>query len=263
MKRYAIIGYPVSHSLSPQIHNPAFKQLNIDAHYEKIEIAPKHFEQIIAILKKENIYSGFNITVPFKEKIIPFLDRIDPLAEKVGAVNTVQIIDGEWIGHNTDLFGFIEPIKDQIGTYKSALVLGAGGAAKAVLFSLAALGHFNKITIHNRTKGRAEQLAQQLKQHFSEQEVAIYKQDDVNNTYDIIINCTSIGMEKTIEQNPYNGMASHHNKSFFYDLIYKPEQTQFLSQATELKLNNINGLEMLKAQAAKSFFIWTGQNFPE
>ena len=158
MKQYGVIGYPLKHSLSPLIHNYAIQKLHIDASYQKLELQPEHFERSIAELKKSEI-SGFNVTIPFKELIIPFVDDIDADATALGAVNTIIVTGGRWQACNTDVAGFIAPLKVLNRTFTRCLVLGAGGAARAVIF---ALGHYSKpeeITIAARDKDKSLRLS--------------------------------------------------------------------------------------------------------
>jgi len=150
MQKFGVIGYPLAHSLSPQIHNFAFRKLKIDATYEKIEIDPKNFDESINHLRDCG-YNGLNITIPYKLKIMSFLDEIDSDAKAVGAVNTIVKKRDKWIGYNTDVNGFLSPIIDLKDRITDCLVLGAGGAARAIVFTLAKYFEANVVTIAGRT----------------------------------------------------------------------------------------------------------------
>ncbi len=136
MKKFAIIGYPLQHSFSPKLHNKAFKYLNMEAKYSKIEIKPEEFQNKLLKIKKMD-YNGFNVTVPFKEKILLYLDQIEPLAQKIKAVNTIKIVDSKWLGYNTDSYGFFKPLESFTEEINNILIIGAGGASRAACFTLA------------------------------------------------------------------------------------------------------------------------------
>jgi shikimate dehydrogenase len=261
MDKYGIIGYPLGHTFSPQIHNPAFMTLGIEASYDIHAIKPESFDLTIQRLK-EGDYKGFNITIPYKQRIIPFIDIIDPLAQKVNAVNTIKKAGNSWYGYNTDLYGFLLPIQNLMQNFKSALVVGAGGAANAVCFALADATVVENITIANRTPENATVLKERLNRFYDLQINIIGLDQEVSEKYDLIVNTTSVGMGKTSDKNSYDISSCYHDKTIVYDLIYNPKETLFLQIARSKKLKVINGLDMLIGQAAKSFFIWTGQEFP-
>ena len=185
MDKYGIIGFPLGHTFSPQIHNPAFKTLNIDAIYEKLPINPDSFNNDILKLKTGN-YNGFNVTVPFKQRIIPFIDQIDPLAQKINAVNTILKKDGTWLGFNTDIYGFGEPITKYLPSIKSALVVGAGGTSRAVCFFLME-NNLKTLTIINRNIEKAQNLKNVLEDEYKK-EITVYPLNhEIDNKFDIII----------------------------------------------------------------------------
>ena len=264
MDKYAILGYPVKHSFSPQIHNPAFKYLGIDAHYEKIEIYPDLFDKKIIELKSGE-FKGFNITIPFKQKIIAQLDEIEPLAKKVNAVNTVKIIDGKWIGYNTDVYGFLKPIQNDLSEIKKVLIIGAGGAANAVCFALIENTDIKELIIANRTYSNAVVLRNRLKKYYdlTIEGISLSGIANFSQRYDLIINTSSVGMSKLVNLNPLDVKEFSNASTVVYDLIYNPPETLFLKRARELNIRTINGLPMLIAQAQKSFEIWTGKSFPQ
>lgn len=261
MDKYGIIGFPLSHSFSPHIHNLAFNNLSINANYEILSIKPNVFESEIKKLKKSD-YRGFNITIPYKQKIIPFIDEIDPLAKKVNAVNTILKKDNKWFGYNTDIYGFLKPLEKSITSIKSVLVIGAGGAASAVCFSLLRYRNISLLSILNRSVEKAQRLAYQLKKEYDLNINAGSLEVGSDLIFDLIINTTNVGMGNLIDINPFNISNNSHKKTVVYDLIYNPECTQFLKLAHHNGLKTINGLEMLIGQAMKSFSIWTNREFP-
>ncbi len=261
MRKYGVIGYPLGHTFSPQIHNPAFKALGIEATYEVYQIQPDKFNETVTGLKAGQC-SGFNVTVPYKQKVIPFIDEIDPVAQRVNAVNTIKKADGKWYGYNTDLFGFLFPIENYLKNIKSVLIIGAGGAANAVCFALLDSANIKHMTIANRTIENANALKNSLDKTYNTEIETTSLEHESDKKYELVVNTTSVGMGQTQNQNPYNLLNSYTDKTVVYDLIYNPEKTELLKQAELFKLKAINGLDMLIAQAAKSFFIWTGKEFP-
>lgn len=263
MEKYGVIGYPLDHSISPEIHNMAFSELNLDASYTKIEIPPNSFEQKILQLKTEK-WSGFNVTIPFKEKIIDFLDEIDPISRKIGAINTVKVIEKKWIGYNTDYIGFIRPLKSEIQHLKSALVIGAGGAAKAIVYSLIEKTSISEIYIANRTIARAESLTAEIvcPDNIKLSIISLKQIENICQPIDLVVNTTNVGMGKLIDETPIENLEKLPN-SVIYDLIYNPKNTKLLRLAEMRGHQIINGLPMLIFQAEESFKIWTGKSFPE
>ncbi len=195
MDQYAIIGFPLQHSFSPFIHNTAFKHLKIKAFYQKIEIDPDVFEKEIEKIKRGPI-KGFNVTIPFKEKILPHIDVLEKEAQIIGAVNTIKKVGNQWYGFNTDWIGFLKPLKKVPVPIHHSLLLGAGGAARAVLFALLQLPEMQKITIVNRTRQKAEQ----LQHHFSRfspikiQAIGLSDLKGFKEKVDLLVNTTSVGM---------------------------------------------------------------------
>lgn len=266
-KLYAVIGEPISQSLSPTLHNQLFEKYKIDGIYFPIEVQSKNLKELIAGFHLLN-FGGFNITKPHKETIIKYLDEIDPLAKKIKAVNTVVCISGKMIGYNTDGYGFIKSI-ESITLKKpkqslKVLILGSGGAVKSVSMALADWG-IKKIFIANRTNKKAEDLSAQINENWPEKAKTIPLEESslasVCEKVDIIINGTSLGMSDHIDQTPLD-------KNFFkpgllaYDMIYSPSQTLFLKSAKEMGAQTQNGLDMLLYQGLLAFELWTG-TFPD
>lgn len=264
MKKYVLIGYPLEHSYSPQIHAIAYKLYNIVASYTLYEINPDNFEKEINHLKKENI-DGFNITIPFKSKIIPFIDHLDKHAEIVGAVNTVKVVNGKWFGFNTDITGFIAPLKGQIDRFKNCLVLGSGGAARAVIFSILKYINPQNITIAARNLNKIEQLKNDFEKKINSANfniINLNRVTEVLSSMDLLVNTTSLGMYPNINASPLPDIFKLKHKAIVYDLIYNPGKTKFLNDATKNQqaCRIINGKQMLVSQALEAIKIWTGKS---
>jgi len=261
--RYAILGYPLSHSVSPQIHNRAFSFYNLQGEYTKLSIAPNEFEEMISRLKEED-WKGFNVTIPFKERILKQLDRIEPAAGRIGAVNTIKTENGKWSGYNTDYYGFLEPLSQVSTNIKTVLIFGAGGAARAVLYGLLAAIKPEKIFIVNRTVERAEALIRDmgkpLKAEF--QLITFQEIHDVRIHFDLLINTTSLGTLGKDNLPELNLEKIMQPSGILYDLVYNPPSTAFLEQGRAGGYVTINGLPMLLGQAAAAFKIWTGLDYP-
>ncbi|MGL4336003.1 MAG: shikimate dehydrogenase [Turicibacter sp.] len=242
MRHYAVIGYPISHSLSPIMHEANFYALNVSATYVAIQVTD--LDSDIAMLK---MLDGFNVTVPYKEDIMKYLDEIDPLAQKIGAVNTVKCENGKLTGYNTDAIGFYRSFKT-FGLESDAkiLILGAGGAAKAVFYALVQEG-FTQLTIANRTVERASQ--------FCPSTIALSEAEMNLAQYSCIINATSVGLK--LGETPIN-LTHLRPQSIVMDLIYKPKQTTLLEIAKAHSCLSENGLDMLLYQGAEAFKIWYG-----
>lgn len=237
MRRFGLIGKNISHSFSEKYFTQKFTAESIsDTSYQTYDL--QDVSEVVKLIENENL-DGFNVTIPFKEQILSFLDELSPEAEKIGAVNCVKIQNGKKIGFNTDVYGFENSLKPLIEDHhKQALILGDGGAAKAVKFVL------DKLNIPFKTVTRN-----------GEFKFEDLKKKDMEASQ-IIINCTPLGTFPAIEfypQIPYEFLTSRH---FLYDLIYNPEKTKFL-ELGEIKNTKIkNGYEMLVLQAEKSWEIW-------
>jgi shikimate dehydrogenase len=247
MKKFLVIGNPIEHSLSPELHNYWIKKNNIDAIYEKQKINEDQLKQYILQVKDKKI-NGINVTVPFKKKIIPYLDELSIEAQSTQSVNTIYQKNNKIIGHNTDIFGFrtsIEKTEYDLKN-KEVLILGAGGVVPSIIFSLIKM-KVSKITISNRTKEKAENLKEIYK------DLEIIKWGDISN-FDMIINATSLGLKK--EDNLNFDFSSISGNKFFYDVIYNPSETNFLKIGRELGHKTLNGKLMFIYQAISAFKIW-------
>ena len=250
MKKYLVIGNPIDHSLSPRLHNFWIKKYNIKAIYEKVKLEKNEIKEIINELK-ENKIDGINITIPFKKDVIPYLDEMTDIAQETQSVNTIFKKDNKIIGENTDVYGFSEAIK--LSSFnpknKKALILGAGGVSPSIILALKKMG-VSVISLSNRTKQKAED----LKKSFP-----FIKIIDWGETVksDLIVNATSVGIKANDE---IKLDFSKIGGQLFYDVIYNPPQTNFLSKAKELGKKTENGKNMFIYQAFKAFKIWHSVN---
>ena len=248
MKKYFVIGNPIDHSLSPKLHNYWFKENNIDAVYDKKKIDENDLENMITRLKKKEI-NGINVTVPFKKKVIQYLDKLSPEAEQTQSVNTIILKNDNLVGYNTDIGGFIKAIKNLNLNIKGKkiFILGAGGVVPSIIFALNKM-NVSKIVISNRTKKKAED----LKSKFNNLEILDW--GDIND-FDVIINATSLGLNKESINLDFSKFA---NDKLFYDVIYNPAETNFLKEGKRLGNRTENGKLMFIYQAFEAFKLWHG-----
>lgn len=259
-KTFAVIGDPIDHSLSPNIHSAVFRELNLDCSYIAYRIPKEELAEGIEGLKKIKI-SGFNVTIPHKVEMMKYLDKIDESCSLIGAVNTVTNKDGILKGYNTDMDGFLEPLKKKQLDIKNkkVLLLGAGGAARAIVAGFAK-EKAGRITIANRTLENANKLAEFAKKiGLSSNAVKIEDVRDSARNYDIIVNATSIGLKN--EPSPIS-LDNINEKTIVYDIVYRPINTDFIKKAKEKKAVVIFGYEMLLGQATRAFEIWHGMEAP-
>ena len=258
----ALIGNPVSHSLSPIMQNAAIQYLGLDLIYMAIPCKDEDLEIVVNSIKKMNC-KGLNITIPFKQKVFDMCSEISPVAKKVKAINTLKLTDDkDWIGTNTDIDGFIYPLKNLNLIKKSSLILGSGGAARSVIQGLIKL-KLSKITIISRNKSSLNELITNFKNDI-EIEGLLSTNNEINNLIqetDLIINTTPVGMSNTINNDeiPFgkNFWDSINSKTIVYDLIYNPSPTPFLKFCDKKGCMTIDGTQMLIAQGAKSLSFWT------
>ena len=247
MKKYLVIGNPIEHSLSPKLHNHWIKENNIDAIYDKKQLNESDIEEIVDEVKKGEI-DGINVTVPFKKSVIPFLDQLTALAKEVQSVNTIFKKDDKIIGDNTDIGGFEKGLKyiNYDLKNKNVFILGAGGAASSIILALKRLGAA-KIILSNRTKEKADD----LKKKYTDLEIINWGETP---DFNVIINATSLGL-KSDDQIKLNYTDIGTNK-LFYDIIYNPNKTKFLSKAEQFGNQIENGKMMFIYQAQLAFRIW-------
>ena len=246
-KKFLVIGNPIEHSLSPKLHNHWIKKNNLKASYDKKLLEQDDIKELILDLRNEKIH-GINVTVPFKKIVIPFLDVLSDEARNSQSVNTIFKDKNKIVGDNTDIDGFkngLETTNQNIRN-KKALILGAGGVVSSIIIALKKM-QISKIYLSNRTKSKALE----IKKIFPEIEIVEWgKVID----FDIIINATSVGLKIKDEINiDYKKISKD---KFFYDVIYNPEETNFLQKAKEFGARVENGKMMFIYQAQKAFFIW-------
>jgi len=249
MKNYLVIGNPIEHSLSPKLHNYWIKTNNINAKYEKQKLKENEIENIILKVKEKKIH-GINVTVPFKKKVISFLDRLSLEANKTQSVNTIYLKDDKIVGHNTDIKGFELSIKNLkyniIG--KKVMILGAGGVVPSIILALSNM-RVSEIIISNRTKKKAEELKNLFKN------LKIVDWGEIPK-FDIIINATSVGLNKNDEMNL--DFSNVGRDKLFYDVIYNLKETNFLKTGKKLGNEIANGKLMFVYQAFLAFNLWHG-----
>jgi len=260
----ALIGDPVNHSLSPRIHNAAFRHLKLNYVYVAFRVEEKNLEKAVEGVRALRIH-GLNVTMPLKTKIIPHLDKLDSTAESIGAVNTVLNENGTLIGYNTDGLGALAALKanNQNPAGKKVLILGAGGASRAVAYTLSEIAR--ELVILNRTTEKAKALAKELNKVFGVKvrhgelcEKSLEKELKDTN---ILINATPLGMHPYEDETPVSRklLSSDHT---VFDLVYNPPETRLIREAKAAGAKTINGLSMLVHQGARSFEVWTGKKAP-
>jgi len=258
-----IIGYPLSHSLSPSMHNFIYQKLGIEIVYKKWEIEEKNLELHIGKINNDD-FVGANVTVPYKEKIVPILDEIKDEAVFTGAVNTIVKNNNKLIGYNTDVYGIKETLDIQFKNdeINNVVIFGAGGAAKAALYVLFQRGLKN-LTIINRTKANAVKMVDQFNDFNFEHCVLTFNEIPKIKTAcqstNLIINTTILGMKGSGYENisPVDSTFIDSN-SVIFDMVYNPTKTQLIKIALDKNANIIEGLNMLVYQAIKSIELWTG-----
>ncbi|MDB9532229.1 shikimate dehydrogenase, partial [Nodularia spumigena CS-1038] len=257
-----VIGHPVEHSLSPVMHNAALAQLGLDYVYLPFPIKPENLEVAIAGFAAINVV-GFSVTIPHKQAIMPLLSEISPTAQAIGAVNTVSRQNNQWVGTNTDIEGFIAPLQttyQQDWSQKIAVILGHGGAARAVVAGCQQLGfaqihvvgrNMQKLTAFGNSWGSSP-LAEKLQVHIWDDLAKLIPQAN------LLVNTTPVGMYPLVNESPVSlaDMQKLSSGAIAYDLIYTPSPTQFLQQAQKHGAIVIDGLEMLVQQGVAALKIW-------
>ena len=260
LKTFAVIGDPIDHSLSPTIHNAAYRELDLECTYIAYRVAQGDLATGIESLKKIKI-SGFNVTIPHKIEMMKYLDDVDITCNKIGAVNTVLNDDGILRGFNTDMDGFLEPIKRKEIPIKDSniLLLGAGGASRAIITGFQKENAGN-IVIVNRTKENGDKLAEFSKKiGLDARSVYIEEMNVLDSKFDFIVNASSLGLSGEKNIIPSNLMDE---QTTVYDIVYKPLKTELINTAKEKNCKIIYGYEMLLGQAIRSFEIWLDKKAP-
>jgi len=261
MKRAFVIGHPISHSKSPLLHGHWLGCKKIEGSYEALDIAPHDLEKFATDLKT-GAFAGGNVTVPHKEQIIRFCDHVTPTAQKIGAVNTLWVQDGKLHGDNTDKYGFLANLDQQLPDWdqrkSTVLVLGAGGAARAILVGLGERG-YERIVVLNRTLERAQALCSELNNVFGGSPFRAAKLSDFNSLApeaDLLINTSAVGMNGTrFEQLSIKMLPEH---AVVTDIVYTPLETPLLADARSAGLRTVDGIGMLLHQAVPGFVRWFG-----
>lgn len=254
--KYGLLGHPLGHSFSRKFHNERFERMGIDAIYENYDLAD--INDLVEILKNEKNLSGLNVTIPYKQDVMQFLDELDHVAAKIGAVNVVKItrlmpddprygntkIEGLYLkGFNSDIIGFTDSIKPMLREWhKKALILGTGGASKAIFVALQNLNI--EPCFVSRTKAPGRLTYEELTK-------------DVMDEYTVIVNCSPVGMYPKVDQCPAIPYEQMSEKHVCFDAVYNPEVTMFMKKAQEHGASVKCGYEMLVGQAIASYDIWT------
>jgi shikimate dehydrogenase len=266
-KVYGLFGYPVNHSVSPAMHNRAFAALGLDCCYLPFRVARENLQEAVAAVRALKL-GGVNVTIPHKEAVCAYLDQIQPDAAIIGAVNTIVNRDGCLLGYNTDAAGFLAALQQE-GEFdprgRRAVILGSGGAARAVGFTLALSG-IDKIWIFDRDIQKAVNLAADLTAKTN----ACAKGSDLSSQSlpvvleqaSLLVNATPVGMYPNVEQVPPICPEWLSPGLMVYDLVYNPPQTRLLARAAERGCRVLSGIGMLTLQGARAFELWTGHPAP-
>jgi shikimate dehydrogenase len=241
---YGLVGAPVAHSVSPAMHNAAFRAARLNAVY--LPFPATGAKDFVRFGRAFGV-KGASVTVPYKVALLDEVDEVHPVARRIGAINTVRTTDDRWLGTNTDVGGFLETLRERVslaGTHAS--ILGAGGAARAVAVALASAG--SSVTIHARNRAQAEDMALQTS-------AVVGPWPPERGSWDLLVNCTPLGMHPRIDESPLN--AAELTGRTVYDLVYNPPMTRLLRDAQAAGCRTIGGLEMLVAQAHEQFHWWT------
>jgi|TARA_B100001540_G_scaffold295711_1_gene296774 shikimate dehydrogenase len=260
LKTFAVIGDPIDHSLSPTIHNAAYRELKMECTYIAYKVNKGDLATGIESLKKIKI-SGFNVTIPHKIDMMKYLDNVDDTCKKIGAVNTVLNDDGILRGFNTDMDGFLEPIKRKKIPIKDSkiLLLGAGGASRAIIVGFQKENAKN-IVIANRTEENGAKLAEFSKEiGLNASSIYLEEMNVLDSKFDFIVNASSLGLKGEKNIIPSSIMDE---QTVVYDIVYKPLRTDLINTAKENNCKIIYGYEMLLGQAIRSFEIWLDQKAP-
>ena len=245
MDKYGLIGYPLGHSFSISYFNQKFKDEDIDATYENFEIPS--IDLLSEVLDSNPNLKGLNVTIPYKQKVIPYLDSISPEARAIGAVNVIKVVhEGKNVklkGYNSDVIGFTQSIEPMLEPrfHKKALILGTGGASKAIDYGLKSLGLETVFVSRYERPGTIQ-----------------YEKitPEVVKEYNVIVNCTPLGMYPKTEECPLLPYEAMDSRTILYDLIYNPDETMFMKRGAQYGANVKNGLEMLLLQAFASWEFW-------
>jgi 3-dehydroquinate dehydratase/shikimate dehydrogenase len=257
---YGVMADPVAHSLSPRVHNAGFARMNLNKVYVPFRVSREELPSFLANCRELGV-KGLSVTIPHKEEVLRYLSQTDEASEAIGAVNTIDMAGPTAIGSNTDCAAALASIIRTMGKEDQTeplhgvktLILGAGGVARAIVYGLRAAGA--EVTIANRTLSRAEELARRFKAN------PIEWNDRHSQAYDLVVNCTSVGMHPQVDETPFEKRGLRGNLVVF-DTIYNPEQTLLIKQAREAGCAVITGVDMFVGQAARQFEVFTGRKAP-
>jgi shikimate dehydrogenase len=264
MIQLGLIGYPLGHSLSPRIHTAALQSCGLEGRYSLFPIVPddeRALRNLLAHVRSGEIH-GLNVTIPHKQTVIPYLDQLAPAAEAIGAVNTISLRENKLVGENTDGRGFLSDLNRWLTTETQrhgeacALVLGAGGSARAVIYAL--LNDGWDVTVASRRRQQAQEIAGSFPNQQVQQTDFTFSNTDLSNI-SLVVNTTPVGMAPATDQSPWPSTVPLPKHAAIYDLIYNPIETKLVREAHEQGVRAITGLGMLVEQAALSFEIWTNQ----
>ncbi len=268
MRRFAVIGHPIAHSLSPLLHGKAYELLRLDCSYESFDILPEALPDRVHALRELG-FVGLNVTLPHKGAVAKLATSVTDEARAVGAVNTLSFHADQIAGDNTDVYGFaasVEPVRESIEG-RTVLLLGAGGSARAVIYALLSRFKPSEIVVANRDEGRGRDLLH----HFADRAGNVkltsgsVEPTELRHLLDhaeLIVNCTSLGLSPAVEGCPVEDDTVFRPEQVVVDLIYTPLQTRLLTLAEESGARTISGLEMFLHQGARSFGLWLGQHMP-
>ena len=264
MIKLGLIGYPVSHSLSPKIQNAALKACGLEGEYSLFPIAPDDMQGLKALLDRvrSGEITGLNVTIPHKQNVIRFMDELTPTAKAIGAVSVIYLRDHKLIGDNADAHGFLTDLKkvfdfSSLIIPPSALILGAGGSARAVVYALLKDGW--NVTIAARRIEQAQELAMQFEKANA---IELELQTSQLSNFQLIVNSTPLGMTPNIHTSPLPENVILPSQLSVYDLVYNPRETKLVRDARSQGLQATTGLGMLTEQAALGFELWTGNKLP-
>jgi shikimate dehydrogenase len=261
MNKVGVIGWPVTHSISPAMHNAAFQALGLkDWSYELVPLPPDIVRQGLKTLRDEGGFIGLNVTVPLKQAVMPYV-KPDARARAIGAVNTIDFRDNT--GTNTDVVGFIEDLQAHGVAFSGArvIVLGAGGAARAAVYGLSLAGA--RVTVVNRTSEKAQVMLADLALSSGVMNADVQPLEAaLEGGVSLIVNCTSLGMWPKVDESPWPEDVPFPAGAVVYDMVYRPERTKLIEQAEAAGCRAIGGLGMLVRQGAAAFTIWTRRPAP-
>ena len=271
MMRLGLTGWPISHSLSPKIQNAALQAVGVDGEYSLYPVDPSAPDQLTALLDRlrSGELAGLNVTIPHKQAVLQSVDELSDSARMIGAVNTLYMRSERLVGHNTDAPGFLADLRQKAGTMLdipgNALVLGAGGSARAVISALAGISW--RVTVAARNLEQARTLAEAFKRNTGKAEILVSGLDagalePLLGQTGLVINTTPLGMHPKTDYSAWPDGLSFPPGAFVYDLVYNPRETLLVKQARKAGLQAATGVGMLIEQAALAFEIWTGRPAP-